>query len=215
MPPERYALALASSSAGTGSPRGRELREDRLERLGQLRRVHARGDLQRTGVGVLDHARADVVGEPLAPRERARNRRLDMPSPRTALSTASVHASAWSRGSAGHAIASCAWDVSRLPTSEARARGQRRRRLDRGIAPLPDPNAAVARPTASSCDRSPAIATTVLAGPVGRAPEVADRATRQGADPRLVAADLAPQRAVAEDRLSGRASGTYSAGSSR
>ena len=45
-----------------------ELDQDRLDRRGQPRRVDAGRDLERAGVGVVDQAGGDVVGQPAAPR---------------------------------------------------------------------------------------------------------------------------------------------------
>ena len=87
-----------------------------------------------------------------------------MPSPSTPFSTASVQASGWSRRRAGTPMASWAWVVSRLPVRTRGPAGRAGAASKPGRAPLPVPNAAAASSTASSCSRSPAMATTVFAG---------------------------------------------------
>jgi hypothetical protein len=86
----------------------RQLDEDGLDGSRQAVRVDARRDLEGAGVGVVDDPRRDVS-------RTDRNRRLLMPSPRTALRTASVQLSGWSRCRAGTPRQTCAWLVARLP----------------------------------------------------------------------------------------------------
>ena len=69
------------------------------------------------------------------------------------------------------------------------------------MTPSPVPNAAVASPTASSCDRSPATATTVFDGRYIVCQKSRIVCVGSPRMPGLVAADLAAQRPVAEQRL--------------
>ena len=87
-----------------------------------------------------------------------------MPSPRTALRTARVQLSGWSRWRAGTPRQIWAWLVSRLPVRSRGPAGSTGAGAKPGTAPLPVPKAVAARLVASSWDRSPTTATTVFAG---------------------------------------------------
>ena len=125
-----------------------------------------------------------------------------MPSPSTALSTARVHGVRVVAPEAGHARSRAGPATCRACRTSTRGpAGSAGAGANAGIVPLPVPNAAVARPTASSCSRSPATATTVFAGRYTARQKSRIAARRQRADAGLVAADLAAQRPVAEQRL--------------
>ena len=136
-----------------------------------------------------------------------------MPSPRTALRTASVQLSGWSRRSAGSPMTSWACEVWRLPSRARSPAGNAGAGAKPGIAPLPVPNAAAASSTASAWPMSPATATTVLAGRYVVAQKSRIVVVRQRPDAGLVAADLAAERPVAEHRRLEQDL-AYSAGSS-
>ena len=88
-----------------------------------------------------------------------------MPSPSTALSTASVQLSGWSAAERRHAEAQLGLVGARaLPSMTRGPAGRAGAGANPPTAPLPVPNAALARPSASSWLRSPATATTVFAG---------------------------------------------------
>ena len=181
-PPERYALAFASSSSGDDARRGasRARAGSPSSALPDPARIDAGGDLERARVGVLDDRPSRRRRRARRDRRAARNRRLLMPSPRIALSTASAQASGWSRGSAGHAdaelglgrVAAAGQDPRRRPGARARARSRGPRRCRARTSRS-------ASSTASACSRSPATATTAFAGPVRRRPEGADAVGRQ------------------------------------
>ena len=154
------------------------------------------------GVGVLDDARATRRRRGPRSSRTDRNRRLHIPSPRTALSTRASRRPDGRGGARARRGPAAPGSCARLPSEERAGRpAARAPARSRGSTPLPGPNAAAASATASSWSRSPATATTVFAGRyvVRQKSRIVSR--RQGADAGLVAADLAAQRAVAEHRL--------------
>ena len=177
-----------------------ELVEDRPERLAQARRIDPGRDLERAGVGVVDEARADVVGQAalLAHRQEqaaahpvAEDRVEERERPAVGVVAAQAGQPDDELGLGRSA---------RLPTRTRSPAGSAGAGSKPGIVPLPVPNAAAARSTASACSMSPATATTVLAGRYVVAQKSRIVVVGQGPDARLVAADLAAQRPVAEER---------------
>ena len=177
-----------------------ELGQDRLDGRGQLVGVDARGDLERPRVRVLDDARAHVVGEALL----------------------LAHAE---EQPARHPVAEHAVEHGQRPGvgMVAAQRGDRDRELGLGRVALAGQDArpggkrggglearqrAVAGPEGGRRQRDGLVVLEVardrddgVRRAVHRPPEVADRAGRQGTDAGLVAADLAAQRPLAEQRL--------------
>ena len=200
-PPERYALALASSSSGTGSSTIRPT----SARIASIAAGSCAGSTPAEISSAPESAysidaRADVVGQALL------------------LAHAEEQA-------ARHPVAQHGVEHRQRPAvgvvPAQRGHGDRELRLRRVAAPGEHPRAggqrgrgfvgrqhAVARPERlrRQLDR---LVVLEVAGdrhdrvrrPVHRAPEVADRGRRQRSDARLVAADLAAQRPVAEQGL--------------
>ena len=159
-----------------------ELGEDRVERRRQAVRVDARPRprarrRRRSRRGPTRRRRRGP-----APRGPTGTAGCDIPSPRTALRTARVQASGWSRRRAGTPTTSWAWRrVAPGPDGRAvagRQRGRRREARDRR-------RCRSRTPSAASADR---LVVAEVAGdrddrvrrPVHRPPEVADRRPRAG-----------------------------------
>ena len=123
-----------------------------------------------------------------------------MPSPRTALRTASVQLSGWSRWRAGTPRQICAWLVSRLPVRTRGPAGRVGAGAKPGTTPLPVPNAVAGEPDRLVVRQVADDRDDRVGRPVGAPPEVVDGRLREGQDVRFLAADLATQRPVAEHR---------------
>ena len=176
-----------------------ELGQDRFDGRRQVRRIDAGRDLERPGVGVLDQARRDVVGEAQllthgqeesAAHAVAEDRVQDGQRPGVGMIAAQT-------GDAENDLG-----LRRVALAEAGPRAGRK-----GGCRCVARDRAVARAHGGRGHRDRPLVIEVaddghdrVRRAVGRPPEVVDRLGRQGQDVRLLATDLATKRTVTEHR---------------
>ena len=201
-PAGQVALRLAELLLGDGLvAQPGELDEDGLERLGQPGRIDPGRDLEGAGVGVVDEPRRDVVGEAelladgqeeAAAHPVAEDGVEHGESPAVGVVAMQRRDAEAQLGLAGVALARSG---PRGPAGSAGA-GCEARAPPRSRSRTPPPRAR----SRVSWPRSPATATTVLAGRYVVRQKSRIVAVGQGPDVGLLAADLATERAVTEHR---------------